>query len=260
MPFLEDAQPRLHYRLDGRPGSPLLVLGNSLGTDISMWERQMEAFTAHHRVLRIDTRGHGASDVAPGEARIEDLARDVMRVVDALHVDRFAFCGLSLGAMVGQWLGIHMADRLDRLVLSNAAAYLPPPESWSQRMALARRDGMAALVDAVMPRFFSQDYRDRADPFFDSMRNTFLATSAEGYAVCCGAVRDADFRPDLHRIATPTLVIAGALDTATPADIHGVALRDGIAGAHWALLQAGHIANVEQPQAFNRAVMDFLRG
>jgi 3-oxoadipate enol-lactonase len=103
----------------------------------------------------MDTRGHGASDVAHGDARIEDLARDVLRVVEGLQVDRFAYCGLSFGAMVGQWLGIHASARLDKLVLSNAAAHLPSHESWTQRMALARREGMVALVDAVMPRFVS---------------------------------------------------------------------------------------------------------
>lgn len=258
--FNRDSGTRLYYRLDGRVDRPLLVLGNSLGTDIFMWERQVEAFTAHYCVLRIDARGHGASDVKPGNARIEDLARDVLNVVDALQVDRYTFCGLSLGAMVGQWLGINTPERLNGLILSSASAHLPTYESWSERMALVRRDGMAVLADKVMPRFFSQDYRDRDEPFLHSMRTAFTSTQAEGYAACCAAVRDADFRADLRRIAVPTLVIAGSLDSATPADIHGRPLCDGIPGARWALLQAGHIANVEQSDAFNHIVLDFLRG
>lgn len=260
MPFHHTAGIRLFYRLDGHPDRPLLVLGNSLGTDVFMWEPQMEALTAHYRVLRIDTRGHGASDVKQGDARIEDLARDILGVADALQASQFAFCGLSLGAMVGQWLGIHEPARLSKLVLSNASAHLPPRESWSDRIALVRREGMANLTDAVMARFFSQDYRDRDEPFFHSMRTSFASMQAEGYAACCAAVRDADFRAHLPHIAVPTLVIAGALDTATPADAHGQPLREGIPDARWALLQAGHIANVEQPEAFNRAVLDFLRG
>jgi len=258
--FRPDAGIRLYYRLDGRADRPMLVLGNSLGTDVFMWERQMEALTAHYRVLRVDTRGHGASDVKPGDARIEDLARDLLDIVDMLRIDRFAFCGLSLGAMVGQWLGIHMPDRLDRLVLSNASAYLPSHESWSDRMALVRREGMAALADTVISRFFSEDYRNRDEPFLHSMRASLASTPAEGYAACCAAVRDADFRPHLQRITVPTLVLAGKLDNATPADTHGHLLRSDIPGARWALLQAGHIANVEQPVAFNHAVLDFLRG
>jgi 3-oxoadipate enol-lactonase len=251
--------PRLYYRLDGHPGKPLLVLGNSLGTDVFMWEPQMAAFTEHYRVLRMDTRGHGASDVPAGDASIGDLGRDVLAVLDELGVERYAFCGLSLGAMVGQWLGVHAPQRLDALVLSNASPFLPPPEAWSARIDLVRRDGMQAIVDAVMPRFFSQPYRDRDEPFFHTMRTAFLATSAQGYAACCAAVRDADFRPLLRDIRIPTLVIAGALDAATPADPHSHLLRDGIAGARYATLQAGHIANVEQPEAFSRAVLEFLR-
>ncbi len=259
MPFHAKAPARLYFRVDGHPDRPLLVLGNSLGTDVFMWDRQMEALTAHYRVLRMDTRGHGASDAGPTDPGIEDLAGDVLAVVDTLQVERFHYCGLSLGAMVGQWLAIHAAHRLHRLVLSSAAAHLPSHESWTQRMSLVRREGMAALVDAVMPRFFSQAYLDRNEAFLQSMRTSFLATPPQGYAACCAAIRDADFRPHLKDIAVPTLVIGGAFDTATPADVYGQALHEGIPAAYWALLQAGHIANVEQPDAFNRTVLEFLR-
>lgn len=258
MPFLCKASNRLYYRIDGRSDRPLLVLGNSLGTDVFMWDRQMDAFTAHFRVLRMDTRGHGASDVMAGEARIDDLGRDVLDVVDALQVRHFYFCGVSLGAMVGQWLGIHAPDRVRRLVLSNASAHLPSHESWSQRMELVRRHGMTALTEAVMPRFFSQRYRDRDEPFFHSMRTSFEATPAEGYAACCAAVRDADFRPDVKKISVPTLIIAGEFDAATPPDPHAKLLHESIPGARLALLPTGHISNVEHPEAFNRAVLEFL--
>jgi len=261
MPFRSaDDGARLYHHLDGHPGRPLLILGNSLGTDMFMWAPQMEALSAHYRVLRMDTRGHGASDVRPGDTRIERLARDVLDAADLLQAERFDFCGLSLGAMVGQWLGIHAPQRLRHLVLSNGSPWLPSHESWSTRMALARREGMPALLDMVMPRFFSDSWRQRDEPIYHAMRNSFATMDAEGYAACCAAVRDADFRADLERIATPTLVIGGALDTATPAAEHAAALRRGIPGAEWALLDAGHIANVEQPLAFNRALLDFLQG
>ncbi len=258
MPFHTPQDARIHYRLDGHPHLPLLVLGNSLGTDLFMWEPQMNALMTRFRVLRFDTRGHGASEVREGDTTIERLARDVLGLADVLRVERFAFCGLSLGAMVGQWLGIHAPGRLERLALSNASPYLPSHESWSARMALARREGMGGLLDMVMPRFFSQAYRERDEPFYHSMRTSFASMSAEGYAACCAAVRDADFRPGLAGIRTPTLVIAGALDTATPAAEHAQLLRQGIPDARWALLDAGHIANVEQPEAFSRALLDFL--
>ena len=258
MPFhvLEGA--RIYYRVEGKPDRPLLVLGNSLGTDLFMWDRQVEALTAHYRVLRFDVRGHGASDVVVGDASMEALGRDVLQMVDLLGVDRFSWCGLSLGAMIGQWLAIHASERLTHLVLSNASPFLPSYQSWSDRMALARRSGMPALLEMVMPRFFSQAYRDRDEPFYHTIRGTFAAMDAEGYAACCAAVRDADFRPRLRDITTPTLVISGSLDTATPPQGHGELLVQGIPNAQDTRLAAGHIANIEQPAAFSRAVLDFL--
>ena len=258
MPFFTHAGVRLHYRLDGRPDRPLLVLGNSLGTDLFMWDKQIEALTDQYRVLRHDMRGHGASDVVPGDGDMATLGSDVLALVRGLGTNRLVYCGLSLGAMVGQWLAIHAPQHLAQVVLSNAAPYLPSHETWSARMALARKDGMSALLDMVMPRFFSQDYRARDEPFYHSMRASFAGMSAEGYASACAAVRDADFRGDLAKIRTPTLVISGSLDAATPAEVFGAQLVQGIPGAKSAVLSAGHIANVEQPGAFNRALLEFL--
>jgi len=258
MAFLSHNGARLHWRFEGKPGLPVLVLGNSLGTDLFMWDRQVEPLTQRFRLLRYDVRGHGASDVVPGDATLDQLGAELLALADHAGVDRFAYCGLSLGGLVGQWLGVNAPRRVDKLVLANAAPHLPPPEGWSQRMELARDKGMGALVDMVMPRFFSQDYRDRDEPFYHSMRTSFASMEAEGYAACCAAVRDADFRPGLPGVRTPTLVIAGALDTATPAAEHAQPLHRAIPEARWALLRAGHIANVEQPEAFNRALLDFL--
>ncbi len=249
---------RLYYRLEGRPDLPLLVLGNSLGTDLFMWDPQVAALTEHFRVLRFDVRGHGASDTVPGDATMNDLGQDVLRLLDSLAVESFAWCGVSLGAMIGQWLAINAPQRLTRLVLSNASPYLPTHQSWSDRMALARRAGMPALLDMVMPRFFSDAYRDRDEPFYHTIRSTFAATDPEGYAACCAAIRDSDFRERLKDIVTPTLVISGAVDTATPHEVHGALLAQSIPGARLAILPAGHIANVEQPDEFNRVVLEFL--
>ena len=258
MAFFTHQASRLHWRFDGKPGLPVLVLGNSLGTDLFMWDRQVEALTQRFRLLRFDVRGHGASDVVPGDATMDQLGADLLALADHAGVQRFAFCGLSLGGMVGQWLGVNAPDRLDALVLSNAAPQLPPPEGWTQRMKLAREQGMGALLDLVMPRFFSQAYRDRDEPFYHSMRSSFSAMQGEGYAACCAAIRDADFRASLGRIATPTLVISGSLDVATPHEPFGAQLVAGIPGASSVILPAGHIANVEQPEAFNRALLEFL--
>ena len=250
---------RLHYRLDGKPGLPLLALGNSLGTDLFMWDRQVEALTRRFRLLRWDLRGHGASDVVPGDATLDTFGADLLALADHVGADRFAWCGVSLGGLLGQWLGLHAPQRVSALVLSNASPHLPPPEGWTQRMKIARELGMPALVDAVMPRFFSEAYRRRDEPFYHSMRTSFAAMSGEGYAAACAAIRDADFRAQLPRIAARTLVISGALDMATPHEAHGAQLAAGIPGASSLQLQAGHIANVEQPEAFSLALLDFLR-
>ena len=259
MAFFSPGGARLHWRLDGKPGLPLLVLGNSLGTDLFMWDRQVEPLTQRFRLLRFDMRGHGASDVVPGDATLDQLGADLLALADHAGAQSFAYCGLSLGGLVGQWLGVHAPQRLDALVLANAAPHLPPPEGWTQRMQLARLQGMGVLLEMVMPRFFSQPYRDRDEPFYHSMRTSFSAMSGEGYAACCAAIRDADFRAGLPRIRARTLVISGALDAATPHEAFGAQLAAGIPGARSLILPAaGHISNVEQPAAFNRALLDFL--
>lgn len=258
MAFFSHGGARLHWRLDGKPGNPLLVLGNSLGTDLFMWDQQVEALTQRFRLLRYDVRGHGASDVVPGGATLDMLGAELLALADHSGAERFAYCGLSLGGLVGQWLGVNAPRRVSKLVLSNAAPHLPPPEGWTQRMQLARDQGMGALVDMVMPRFFSQAYRDRDEPFYHSMRTSFTAMSGEGYAACCAAIRDADFRASLPRIGAPTLVISGALDAATPHEAFGAQLVAGIPGARSVILPAGHISNVEQPEAFSRALLEFL--
>jgi 3-oxoadipate enol-lactonase len=258
MPFLNVEGSRLHYRVEGKPGLPALVLGNSLGTDLHMWHRQVEPLMLHFRLVRFDTRGHGASDVPPGDYSVDRLGRDVIALADHLGLDRFAYCGLSLGALVGQWLAVNAAPRLDALVLANGAAYLPSHESWSARMGLARAKGMGELLEMVMPRFFSAAYRERDEPLYHAIRNAFCATDPQGYAACCAAVRDADFRPRLKDMRVRTLVIGGSLDTATPADTYSAELAAGIAGARLATLEAGHISCVEQPEVFNRTLAEFL--
>jgi len=249
---------RLHFRLDGRPELPLLVLGNSLGTDLFMWERQIEPLMQRFRLLRWDMRGHGASDAVPGDATLDEFGADLLALVDHVGERTFAWCGVSLGALLGQWLAVNAPERVSALVLSNASPHLPPPEGWSQRMRIAREQGMQALVDMVMPRFFSEPYRARDEAFYHSIRTSFLQMPAEGYASACAAIRDSDFQPQLSGIRTPTLVISGSLDSATPHGAHGAKLVAGIPGARTLALEAGHIANVEQPEAFTRALLEFL--
>jgi 3-oxoadipate enol-lactonase len=259
MPFLPRDGGRLYFRIDGRLDRPLLVLSNSLGTDLFMWSEQVQPLTQHFSVLRYDTRGHGATDSYPGDYNVELLARDVLALADHVGSRRFAFCGLSLGALIGQWLGIHAPERLTHLVLSNASAHLPPADAWTARMTAARTGGMQALVDLVIERFFSEQFRRRDEPLFHTFRTTFLGTDPSGYAACCAAVRDADFRELLSSIRTPTLVIVGNQDAATPPALHGELLAKAIPGARLARLDAGHIANAERPAEFTAQLLEFLR-
>ncbi|HEY0779244.1 MAG TPA: 3-oxoadipate enol-lactonase [Gemmatirosa sp.] len=252
---------RLAYRLDGPEGAPVLLLVNSLGTALEMWTPQMAAFTAHVRVLRYDARGHGASDAPPGAYSLDRLGRDAVELLDAVGVERVHVCGLSLGGMVAQWLGVRAPERVDRLVLACTAAYLGPPAGWEQRIAMVRQEGMEALVAPVLGRWFTPAFRARAPEAVAPVHDMLLATPPDGYAGCCAALRDADLRPTTSLIACPVRLIAGVHDPVTPperSDEIASALHGRAAGAEVVRLDAAHLANVEQPDAFARAVVAFL--
>jgi 3-oxoadipate enol-lactonase len=261
MPFADVNGARLHYRYDGPEGAPVLVLCNSLGTDLSMWDLQVAAFAAKFRVLRYDRRGHGASAVTPGPYTIELLARDVLGLLDTLGMDRVRFCGLSMGGMVGMWLAANTGDRLEKLVLCNTAAQIGSPDPWNARIEAVRKGGMAAIESGVLARWFTPGFLQQPTPMrgpiFDRMRETLLALSPEGYAACCAAVRDMDQRETIARIGTPTLVIAGTHDAATP-PAAGQFIAKQIRGAQYVELDAAHISNVEAADRFTEAVLRFV--
>ncbi len=248
---------RLFYRLEGPDGAPPIILSNSLGTDHMMWQAQAEVLGHAFRVIRYDQRGHGASQAPAGPYTIERLGRDVLALADHLGLERFSFCGVSMGGLTGQWLGIHAGSRLDRLVLASTAAHLPPRELWDQRIATVAEKGLAGIVDVAIERFFSEDFRRSTATTVAGFHRTLLATPAEGYIACCQAVRDADFRQEIMAISVPTVVISGTCDPATPPD-RGAAIADEIRGARFVVLDGAHIINVEQPAAFNRELLGFL--
>jgi 3-oxoadipate enol-lactonase len=257
MPFVDAAGARLFYRFDGPEDRPVLVLSNSLGTDLAMWEPQLAAFTGRFRVLRYDSRGHGRSEAPAGPYTIELLGRDVLALLDGLGLERVSFCGLSKGGMVGQWLGAHAGERLERLVLANTSACTGSPEVWDQRIATVRAQGMAAVVPALIDRWFTKPFQERAPDEVARIADMLRTTDPEGYAACCAAVRDMDQRQTIGAIRVPTLVIAGRHDLATSPE-QGRLIADTIPGARFLELDAAHLSNIEAEAAFTRALLEFL--
>ena len=247
----------LAVRIDGPAAAPVLLLSNSLSCELSMWDEQLPRLSRHWRVVRYDARGHGESRAAPGPFSIAQLAGDALAVLDRLGIARAHFCGLSMGGMVGMWLLSHAGERIDRAVLANTAAHMGPPELWDNRIALARAGGIEATVGPTVERWFGSAFRERAPAAIERMRAMIRRTSLEGYSGCCAAIREMDQRAALGTVSRPTLVVIGARDPATTPK-EGRLIEASIPGAIAVELDAGHISNVEQPEAFGAAVEIFL--
>ena len=259
MPFITANQTRIFYRLEGRDGLPVLVLSHSIGTDHQMWAPQVSDLTQYFQVLRYDTRGHGASDSPSGEYSIEQLGHDALSLVDALKISNFAFCGLSMGGAIGQWLALHAADRLTRLILANTSPRFGSPEHWNNRIRTVRDCGMAAIESMALGRFFSSDFLARSNAEVANIRSMLLGTTPEGYIGCCAALRDFDSTAELGNIKTPTLVIVGEKDVSTPLTGNGDRLLQNIAGAELVRLPAAHLSNLESPKSFSAGLFGFLQ-
>jgi 3-oxoadipate enol-lactonase len=248
-----------YHRLDGPDDADVVLLSNSLGTPLAMWEPQMPALTKRYRVLRYDRRGHGCSDVPPAPYTPDDFGGDVIELLDSLELERVSFCGLSMGGMVGMWIAANAPDRVDRLVLACTAAWFGPPETWTERAALVRSGGMESVVDSVLERWFSPGFRQERPAEVEEVRGFLLSTPPEGYAACCEAIGLWDFRPRLGEVRAPTLVLAGSADPATPPE-RAEEIAAGIPGARVRIFEgSAHLANIEQPEAFNDAILDHLR-
>ncbi len=256
MPFAQAGELRTHYELTGDK-KQVLVFSNSLGTNFSMWEPQMPELGRRFRVLRYDTRGHGQSTVTPGDYTIEQLGGDVVALLDTLKLERVYFCGLSMGGMIGMWLGINAPERLHRLILCNTAAHIGSAETWNARIATVRKEGMRPVAAAVVERWFTPEFRVASPAPVAQAQAMLEKTSPSGYAACCAAIRDMDQRDAISRISSPTLVIYGGKDPVIPiADAEFLANR--ISGSSRKELNAAHLSNVEQAEAFTKAVGDFL--
>jgi 3-oxoadipate enol-lactonase / 4-carboxymuconolactone decarboxylase len=258
MAFADAKGSKIYYRLEGVEGRPLLVLVHCLGADHGMWDPQMPALLRYFQVLRLDLRGHGASDAPAGDYTIEQLGRDVLATVDAAGYSRFAYCGLSIGGMIGQWLGVHARERIERMVLANTSPRMADPGLFDARRVAVLEHGMDSVADAVMPRWFSARTLAARNPVVESSRAVLRATNPVGYAGCCAAIRDMDNRPLLENIKLPVLIISGGDDVSTPWAGHGEVLVQQIEGASVVHLPATHVSNIEQPSSFSAAVLDFL--
>ena len=254
--FLTDDHIEITWRSDGQPENPPLILANSLGTDMAMWDAQIEAWSKRYYVIRHDMRGHGASQVAAAGFGINRFARDVLGLLDHLEIVACDFVGLSLGGMVGQYLGIHAPERLGRLILANTSAYMGPPESWDTRISAVRDTGMAAIANAVVERWFTPEFRATSSAPARIL-TMLLATDPQGYAAACTAIRNMDQRGAVCEIGVPTLVIGGIKDPATPPE-HAEFLASSISNATLKMLPAAHLSNIECPDQFGQLVLDFL--
>jgi 3-oxoadipate enol-lactonase len=248
---------RFHYRLEGATDAPVAVLSNSLGTNLAMWDAQIPALSQKFRVLRYDSRGHGLSEVTPGPYTIETLGRDVVGVLDALQLSTAHYCGLSVGGLIGQWLGINASKRFKSLTLCNTAARIGSTDGWNTRIAAINEGGIAPVANGVVSRWFTEDFAKRAPAQVEAAREMLLHSPPEGYVATCAALRDEDVRETISRVSLPTLVISGAHDAATtPADGRFVAEK--IPGAQYLELNAAHLSNIEAAEPFTAALLKFL--
>jgi 3-oxoadipate enol-lactonase len=248
---------RIDYSDVGAAGAPALLFINSIATTRELWARQVSRCSKSFRVITYDARGHGYSQVNSGDYTIEQLGRDALAVLNAAGVESAHVCGISLGGLTAMWLGVHARRRVKSLVLANTAARIGSLEMWTERITFVRQQGMATLADMTMPRWFTDDFRAREQQTVEQFRAMVAACPQDGYLGCCAALRDEDLREAISAIACPVLCVAGSRDPATPPE----ALRfvhERIAGSRLATLDAAHLTNVEQHEAFTRALLDSI--
>ena len=256
MPMLNNGDCKIYWRGDGDTQLPALVLGNSLGTDITLWDPMLETLMRHFYVVRFDTRGHGGSDTPLGPYTIEQLADDAQAVIAAARLTHYHYWGISLGGMIGMELAARRPSGLKKLVLSHTAAEFDPG-IWDQRIAALKTGGMAAIIDGVIGRFFTPKFVVENNVNLKRIRNIALSQAPSGYAACCSAIGGMDLYPRLERITVPTLVVVGELDLSTP-EARGQALVDRIKGARMVRVNSAHIAPPEIPKEYLEAVLPFI--
>ena len=257
MPFLETETHTIHYVVDGLATGPTLVLSNSLGADLSMWDWLVPELKTTCRILRYDTRGHGRSSVPAGPYSLDQLGEDVIRLLDALSIDTAFFCGLSLGGLTGQWLGINHPTRFPKLVLCNTAARIGTVVGWSERIEAVQKTGLQAMAPAIVNRWLTDAYREANPALVDSLTAMISRTDPQGYSACCAALRDADLRETILQISVPTLVITGRMDPVTTV-ADGQYIAEQIPDSLVRILPSAHLSAIETVDAFAHTVLNFL--
>lgn len=250
----------VNCQVSGPLGAPVVVLSHSLGSSGVMWEQQVPALVEKYRVVRYDTRGHGGTDAPAGPYALDMLGDDAVAMLDALDIERVHWVGLSMGGMIGQNVALRYPARFASAVLCDTTSRIPDEAKpiWDERIATAKRSGMSPLCDETMERWFTAPYRERDPQEVAVIREQFLATPTSGFVGCCQAIRDLDYTDRLHGIDLPVHVIVGADDPSTP-PAAARAISERIAGASLEIIDsAAHLANVEQPDAFNRSLFAFL--
>ncbi|HEX4320377.1 MAG TPA: 3-oxoadipate enol-lactonase [Acidobacteriaceae bacterium] len=258
MAFAQRNGVRIHYETLGSSDKPALVLSHSLGASLAMWQPQLNALSQHFQIVLYDMRGHGQSSIPAEPFDIAALGGDVLHLLDDLGIAQACFCGLSMGGVIGQWLGIHAPDRLYKLVLSSTAAKIGTSDGWNTRIAGVLSEGIGPIVAGTMERWFTAPFRAAHAEIVEAIASTLRATDPHGYAACCAAIRDADFRESVSAIRLPVLILSGTHDPATTT-ADGRFLADKIAASQYIELLAAHISNIEAADAFTAAVLDFLR-
>ncbi len=252
---------QMNYELSGKKGAPVVVLSHSLSSSLVMWNPQMDALNPYFQVLRYDMRGHGKSEVISGPYTLELLADDVIGFLDALKIDRVHYVGLSIGGMIGQSLALNYAHRLRSLALCDTASIIPQEAQpiWQERIDKALTKGMEAQVDETMERWFTPAYLKQGSPMLDIIRKQILVTSVQGYIGCAEAIRKLNYLNRLSEIKIPTLIMVGEDDPGTPVSA-SKAIHERIANSKLVILpSARHLSNIEQAEAFNATLIEFLK-
>ncbi|MCU4641107.1 3-oxoadipate enol-lactonase [Acinetobacter courvalinii] len=257
MSVFQSADAQIHYQTFGDPNSPALVFSNSLGTNYGMWQQQFNYFKQRFYVICYDTRGHGSSSTPSGPYTLQQLGEDVIRLLDHLKIEKASFCGISMGGITGQWLAIHYPERFSHVVIANTAAKIGQEQAWLDRAQLVRKQGLGPIATTAASRWFTDPFIQSHPAIVNNLCNDLSAGNADGYANCCEALAKADVRDQLKDIHLPVLIIAGTQDPVTTV-ADGQFMQQQIADAQLVEINASHISNIEQVDAFNQAVFSFI--